>query len=418
MIGDMSKKVKIALVVALVIRLLLGAFSYHSDVVPYYFAGRVLKETPASNFYDFLPDLPEEHPYLAVYPRNLFNYPPAVYFGLGGLSALTSSMFSNDFLDQFLFALPQTLGTSSLFWLLVTLKLPFFFFDFLIFLLLRKMFSDSKKKDLVSYLWLFNPINLYATYMVGQFDIIPTFFVVWVVYLLGQKSKSNYTFEALLLGLGASFKIFPLLLLVPLASLAKNWVTKIWIVAIGVGTYVLTLLPFTFSKGFRSTALVASQTTKSLYATIAISGGESLILYIVLLIFLYILFISKPLKQNQTWRYFLLVLLTFFVFTHFHPQWFLWVTPLLILELAESKRINYLPPLFFLVTFLGMLFFFDPGLTTGLFSPLFPALYGRSGPLELMGLNLDYNFSRSVLQSIFAGVAFYYFYNLGKKNLN
>ena len=220
------------------------------------------------------------------------------------------------------------------------------------------------------------------------------------------------------MGIGGAFKIFPLLFLVPLASSSKKWLIRILTVGIGSATYLLSIVPFINSSGFRSTALIASQTTKSLYAAIPISGGESIILYISLLLFLYILFLLNPHPSKNLWQYFMLTLLSFFALTHFHPQWLLWLTPFIILELTYTKFKNLLPALVMFFAYLFSLFFFDPGLTSRLFAPLVPSLYVAPGLVETLGLSLDYNFVRSILQSIFVGGLLYYFYIFAVPKLN
>ena len=86
----MRKKLIIILAVGLVLRLFLSLSTYHSDIVPFDFAGKVIAQGNVANFYDYLWQIPNDHPYLSIYPRNLFNYPPLPYFFLGGLSNLTT----------------------------------------------------------------------------------------------------------------------------------------------------------------------------------------------------------------------------------------------------------------------------------------------------------------------------------------
>ncbi|KKP42790.1 MAG: hypothetical protein UR33_C0001G0151 [Candidatus Woesebacteria bacterium GW2011_GWA2_33_20] len=86
----MKKYILIILSLGIVLRILLSFISYHSDIVPFDFAGKIISQGNITNFYDYLWDLPDNHPYLKVYPKNLFNYPPLPYFFLGGASLLTT----------------------------------------------------------------------------------------------------------------------------------------------------------------------------------------------------------------------------------------------------------------------------------------------------------------------------------------
>ena len=93
---------------------------------------------------------------------------------------------------------------------------------------------------------MFNPVAIYATYMMAQFDIIPTFFAVLALFLVNfNKNLSDLKklyLGAFLLGIGASFKIFPLLFVIPLALIGKSLKTRIITIAIGFVTYFITFL--------------------------------------------------------------------------------------------------------------------------------------------------------------------------------
>lgn len=403
----MEKKFKIILVVGLFLRLILAAITYHSDIVPFPFAGDVIGEGNVSNLYDYLWDLPEDSPELKVYPRNLFNWPPASYFTLGTSALITTTPFGQ-FTDTFIYRLDETFGDLRLNIMLVFLKLPYLPFDLGVAYILMKFFGAREKKFAVFALWMLNPINLYATYMMGTFDIIPTFFVMASIYMVIRKPMSLVK-PALLLGLGAMFKIFPIMFLVPLAGLTNSWKERFKIFFVGAGVYVLSILPFVGSSGFRRTALVAGQTTKSFYLQLPISGGEAIIPYLALLVFVSLIFLTKKGKATNLWKKYFLMLLLFLVFTHYHPQWFLWITPFLILDLVISKYKKWPVLAVSLFSFFGLITLFDSGLSIGLFAPIAPHLYRSKGIWELVGLNLDINYSRSILQTLFAGAGLYWF---------
>jgi hypothetical protein len=393
----------------ILIRIFLAFSTFHSDIQPFYFAGETIAKGNVLNFYDYLGSLSPESPILAIYPTYLFNYPPLVYFFLGPINYLLALPFGGGLLHKFIFDLPGLLGNIQLNILLLTLKLPYFAFDLGVALLLYKLFDKPRNKFLALTLWIFNPINLYATYMMGQFDIIPTFLSVLALYIAIK--KNSFFYAAFFLGLGTAFKIFPFLFLIPLALMKDKWFDRFKIVALGVLTYVLTILPFLASSGFRSTALVAGQTTKSMYATLPISGGESVILFPALLVFFYFVFLFKKIKAEKLWSRFFVLLLIFFIFTHYHPQWFIWITPFLIIDLVKSGLKHWPLVLLAVITWLGQVSFFDPGLSVWLFSPIKPELYGQPGIWESLGINYNLNMARSVLQTLFVAVAGYYIYH-------
>ncbi len=385
------------------------AFStYHSDIQAFYFTGEVVAKGNILNFYDYLMRLPATDPILKVYPTNLFNYPPLVYFFLSLISYLTSFLFSSSFFHSLIFNLPSLFGNLQLNLFLLFFKVPYLFFDLGIAFILYKFFKNPKNKLLAFTLWIFNPINLYATYMMGQFDIIPTFLSVLALYLAIKKER--LFLAALSLGLGASFKVFPFLFLVPVALMKDKWLDRLKIIGIGTLTYIATILPFINSHGFRATALVAGQTTKSLYATLPISGGESIIFFPFFVLLFYLICFFKKASLEDLWKRLFIFILLFFIFTHTHPQWLLWLTPFLVLDLVKSKFNHWPLVLLILFSWLGLVTFFDPGLSVWLFAPISPNLYGLPGLWDSFGSKIDINFARSVLQTIFVSVASYYIY--------
>jgi hypothetical protein len=412
----MTKKIIILLVIGILIRLFLAFSTFHSDLQPFYFAGDVIAKGNVLNFYDYLRHLPATDPTLKIYPTDLFNYPPLVYFFLGPLSYLISLPFSRNLLHGFIFNLPGLLGNVQLNFLLLVLKLPYVPFDIGISALLYKFFKDPKNKFLALTFWIFNPVNLYATYMIGQFDIIPTFFAILALYLAVKKEK--YFLASLFLGIGASFKIFPALFLIPLALLREKWLDRIKIIGIGALTYIATILPFIGSSGFRSTALVAGQTTKSLYATLPISGGEAIMYFPLFILFAYVIFFYNKAKLEDLWGRFFIIILIFFIFTHTHPQWFLWLTPFLIFDLVKSQLKHWPLALITLIVWIGQVSFFDPGLSVWLFAPIVPSLYGQAGLWSSFGSRIDVNSARSILQTIFVAIGGYYIYYYFPKKVN
>lgn len=406
----MTKKIFWVLVAGILIRLFLAFSTFHSDIQPFYFAGEVIVKGNILNFYDYLGSLPVDSPILSIYPTYLFNYPPLVYFFLGPISYLTSLSFGQELLHNFIFNLPSLFGNRQFNFLLFALKLPYLAFDLGIALVLYKLFKEPKNRFLAFAFWMFNPVNLYATYMMGQFDVIPTFLTILALYLAVRKNK--FFVAAFLLGLGASFKIFPFLFLIPLALMKEKWWDRLKLMAVGLLPYAVSIIPFLNSSGFRATALVAGQTTKSLYAALPISGGESIILFPLLILFFYLVFFYQEKSVENLWKKFFMLLLVFFVFTHYHPQWFLWVTPFLVIDLIKSKFSHWPLIILILISWLGQVSLFDPGLSVWLFSPIAPIFYGAPGIWQSLRVSIDLNMARSVLQTIFASTAFYYIYHL------
>lgn len=369
------KNLWIIIAVGMIVRVVLVLTTYHSDMQVFELAGKLIASGNILNLYDFSST------------SAVFNYPPAVYLYHG--------------LFRFIFGLSNPL----------LLKLPYFIFDLLIGFIFLKLFESVKDKLLAFTLWMFNPINLYATYMMGQFDIIPTFFIFLSIYS-AYKGKLNWA--ALALGFGIAFKLSPIFLVIPLIIFGKNFWEKFKLFSFALGPYFLSIIPYLSSHSFRATALFANQSSKSLYANIAVSGGEVIILFPVFLLFFYLLIWYK--KPNvDLWKLYAVPFLLFFIFTHFHPQWLIWITPLLILDLVKSKFKNIVPHALILLSWFASLFFFDPSLTVGIFAPVIPALHDAPSIWSLLGINVDYNLFRSLLQTIFASASFFLIYKLFPK---
>lgn len=360
------KKIWIIAAIGVLIRIILSATTYHSDMEVFSIAGKLVATGKILNLYDFSSN------------SAVFNYPPLIY------------LFHGVF--NFLFNIP-----------LLFIKLPYLIFDLLLGFILLKLFDSTKKSVLAFTLWMFNPINLYATYMMGQFDIIPTFFTILSIYFI---VKNRLNWAAFSLGFGIAFKIFPLFLVIPLLILGKNYQEKFRLFALSILPYLLSIAPYLSSSSFKSTALFANQSSKSLYSGIPVSGGEAIILFPAFLLFFYLVIWFNKLQIN-IWKIFLTPLLLFFIFTHFHPQWLLWITPFLILDLVKSGSRNLFPVILIFLSWFGSLFFFDPSLTVGIFAPIINGSDKIPSIWEILSINVDYNFARSIIQTIFVSASFY-----------
>ena len=393
------------LIVAILIRLFLALSTFHPDIQSFNLSGKIVASGNILNLYDFLPSLPDGDP---VKNLAVFNYPPSIYI-FNGIFNFIFNIFGLP-INQFLLDSPSNYGNILFNLHILLLKLPYLLFDLAIVFVLLRLFENRKNGKLATILWLFNPINLYATYMMGQFDVIPTFFTVISIYFV---SKNKLNLAALFLGGGIAFKLYPIFLLIPLIVLGKNSWERIKLIILTIVPYILTILPYLPSHDFRSTALFASQSSKSLYAAIPVSGGESILLFPVFLIFFYLLIFIN--KNITIWKNYLISLLLFFIFTHYHPQWLIWLTPFLIMDLVLNNFKHIVAVGIIFTSFIGSLFFFDSSLTVNMFAPIAPNLYKLADIWTLMHVNMDYNLTRSILQTIFISSALFLMYEYTKK---
>lgn len=363
------KNIWLILISAILLRVFLSFATFHPDIKALSDGGQFITQGHILNLYDYSSD------------KLALNYPPLIYWFFG--------------LFNFLFN-----GNIPL------LKLSYLFFDIFLGILLYKI-VDPKKATLAFSFWMFNPISLYATYMMGQFDIIPTFFTMLSLYFV---VKNKLSWAAFALGGGIAFKLYPIFLIVPLIILDKSFWTKIKLVIFALLPYLISVLPYLTSSSFRANALFANQSSKSLYASIPVSGGESIILFPCFLILFYLLLYMRKLTYESSWNIYLIPLLLFFIFTHYHPQWLIWVTPFLILDLMWKRFNNLLPILLIFGSWVSSLMFFDSSLTVGIFSPLLPSLKNSASIWNILRINPDYNLARSIIQTIFTSSALYFIY--------
>lgn len=409
----------IILTLGVILRIILSAFTFHPDVRLLDLGGHIVASGNIINMYDYLGSLPPDAYWLKGFPKDALIYPPGIFLFHGLFALIFNPFISFDFVNNFLVDYSTVLGSIELNLHLLFLKIPYMLVDLPAAFFLSRLFTNYRQRLLAFTLWIFNPLTLYGAYMMGQFDILPTFFVILALYVLTlgkTKILSNVAWAAILLGIGATFKIYPLYFLIPLAALQASWGERIKTVVLGALPYILIILPFLPSRGYRSYALFAGQIFKSFYAQIPISGGESIILFPALVIFFYLLFIViKPVRENL-WQAFFIIILLFLMLTHYHPQWFLWVTPFLIIDMVKNNFKNLLPMFLAFGSFFGLLFFFEQSLTLGLFSPIWHNLYNGQSLFEILKLHPDYNFSRSILQTILAGSGLYFIYQYFPKN--
>ncbi|MEK6882179.1 MAG: hypothetical protein AABY22_21355, partial [Nanoarchaeota archaeon] len=122
-------------------------------------------------------------------------------------------------------------------------------------------------------------------------------------------------------------------------------------------------------------------------------------------------------NPKDLYQKFMIVFATFYVFTHIHPQYFLWITPLIIIDLVKSNFKYILLVLVILVSYIFSILFFEASLNVNLFAPVFPNLYVQPTLWEILKIKIDLNLMRSWVQTIFTA-AFLVLIYINQKNQN
>ena len=81
--------------------------------------------------------------------------------------------------------------------------------------------TPDNKKTITTFLWAFNPVLIYGTYLIGQFDIIVGTLILLSIFF--AKKNMKYI-SVIFIGLGIGFKTVPIVFVLPLILiLGSSW---------------------------------------------------------------------------------------------------------------------------------------------------------------------------------------------------
>ncbi len=401
------------IIIAILIRFFLMSFTYHPDIAGQSLSSYFWGFKNITNVYEHLLSLPSNHPLVANFGVNdIFIYPPLTYFTLGTFQKIFAFTGLQSFLETVMTGV-NIYKIQNLSLYLFILKLPYIFFDFGTAYILYKYFKKQKTKYLAFMLWLFNPVTLYATFCMGVFDIIPVFFTVLSVYYL---KKNKLASSALFMGVGIAFKMYPIFLLPFIIFKSDKWLDRIKLGIISFFPIIITNLPFIFSSAYRY-MVFSPKSQKMFYMEWMLSGAEGIFPFLLILCLLYLFSQNKKLKPKFYVSYFTAMFLLLFSVTHYHPQWFIWITPFLIIELLNYKFKEAWIYVGLLSIYIFIIFTFENSLSIGLFAPLNNSLANFVGTQLIITKSTDINLLKSYFRSIFAGISLYLTYTHLKKSV-
>lgn len=316
---------------AIFIRLLIMPFYFHPDIKTYHFQASFFRQG-VWNIYTYL----ETHKELLPLKEE-FVYFPLTYIFLGSYQILISPFLGDNFLSWLSNASSGVTDSIGIFRYLFLLKIPYLFLDIVIAFLIIKFTDEKVDKRKLFTLWLFNPFSIILIYVFSNIDIIPVTLTI-LSLLLAYKRK--LILAALLLGIAAGFKAYPLLFLPFLLIYGKGIKQIALMILASIGIFSLIIYPF-WSLSFQKAALVSGLTTRIVSSGFSINFGENLIPFIVsfsALFFLNLIKVNKNEIKNLPLNY-LAVLLLLFSFIHFHIQWLLWIIPFIVLLSINSEKL-------------------------------------------------------------------------------
>jgi hypothetical protein len=350
--------------------LLIAPFFYHSDIKEIFYKAQFLSQG-VINIYSFF----SANPKLALFGP--FAYQPLTYFVFGILFVPIRFIAGTDFVGWLAMG-NDAVGVEHLFRYLLLMKIPVIVFFLLAGTYLARMFNDKKLQRIVLALWFFNPISIYVVGLIGQFDVVPSLLTLMALYYAGKKP----TLASVLLGLGAALKSYPILLIPFLAITSKgSWISKLKIIAVGVITYLVFIVPFIGDPSFYQQTALSGLSQRVFIPSISFGFGEGLLIVPALYLGLLLYAINKDWgNERNLLKYFLSTTLLIVASIHFHPQWALWFLPFLLIQLVRNsnykKAVYKMTIAFMVVGWFGTIFLLnDKFLTWGLFSLLEPAVF-------------------------------------------
>ncbi|MCL5783740.1 MAG: hypothetical protein M1142_00070 [Patescibacteria group bacterium] len=352
-------KIKQIILWGIIIRLIIAPLFFHPDIKDINLRVSFLYTDKVTNIYDYL----GQNPITKVNAPD-FVYPPLTYFFLGGYQFLAQPLLGNNF-HSWLFDFSGLSSTTEyIYRYLLILKLPYLFFDLLVAYLLIKIFQDYNKRKRALLFWFFNPINLYAIYAIGQFDIIPASLGFLSYYLW---EKKNFKLSAAFLGIGASFKTFPLLILPFYLLTDAKLKNKVLASCIALGIYFASILPYINFPAFQKYVLFSSLSQSIFELHLSFFSKD---ISVFMIFYIGLLLTQLHFKKIRLWALILSAFLLVFAVSNFHPQWIVWMTPFLTLAFINARVKIWQISLFCLSYFIIFALFADRFLTTALLSPI------------------------------------------------
>jgi hypothetical protein len=349
-------------------------FFYHPDIKSQHFHFQFFSQG-VFNIYDYLDQNKSTLGY-----KDTFNYLPLTYYTFGLTQAISKSFLGNNFY-QWINDWGETQNNypNMIFFMLI-LKIPYLIFDLSIGFLLYKIYQNKK----VLYFWLFNPISIYLIYILGNFDIIPTFLTLLAFYFIkNNKQLASY----LSVGIAIALKMYPIMFLPFLFFYDKKNIFKnIKYSICSLIPLILSILPFIKQQSFYNSFIGSGLTQKIL---------EYKIYNIPIFPTLFILILIAYYFSKSKYKFEIAILQTFLIFisfVNFHPQWIMWFFPFILIFFVNSKikdKIFFI--IFFALIFAYIILFNDNYLTWGHLIPIDSNFINLTSPYQLIDLRTSIN---------------------------
>lgn len=334
------------LIVGLTLRLVLIPIIIYSDLHAIAYAIHLFPFEGVTDIYGRLREIDLDTSPVPFLQYDFYTYPPLSYFFFGGAMWLFKPLYTDSF-SAAISSPHEVLMTyqPQIFLWLTLYKLPFLPFDIGIAFLLRRFFSDQASKVKVFALWMLNPIPVIAGYMFGQFDVVPAFFVV--LALLEFKRDHPWR-SVIIMGIGACFKSYPLILIPAVAIVATpQWWKRGLMVLIGIIPFILSLQLVRGSPVALDVIFNSGPAQRIFRSTITLGDALDMTahIYVFLLLYCLILFYAwyKTKRDfDALFVYLTAILLLAYAFSFSHLQWLTWSIPLIVLDWTRRPRNQFI----------------------------------------------------------------------------
>lgn len=402
-------KIKRLIILAGFIYFLIAPFTYHTDTklnLAYPSLGGGVW-----NIYGYLEknnlDIPPLH------------YPPLHYLVLKLELPIAQALGGTGYTKWLLSDSTKAVSSPQIFTYNLASKFPLLllalFSGWLIFRLVLRETQKESSALLAAAVWLLNPITLYSVVAMGQNDIVAI-----AVFLIGLWFYlKNPLLAFLIFGLAGSIKSYPLIWAGVLAMLYRTnslW-KKFALGGVSGVVYLLTIAPFLGSQFFREQVLGSGLVTRFFVSGIDLGFGKAVLIVPLLVTVLFVTALMAESSFGLFTAAFFLFSVNFVIlgFSHFHPQWLLWLMPfwaILFPFLEGNEKLKKVNRFLFLITTLSfavvVLLFEDAFLSWGIFSPLNPNLLNLPVIRDFLSIRkIDVNLYDNLAHSLIAGVGLF-----------
>ncbi|MDE7001091.1 MAG: uridine kinase [Lachnospiraceae bacterium] len=319
---------------------------------------------------------------------NAFPY-PAVMLAIASLGAVLVRMWgiTSVCAVNFLYKLPSLLlDYAGLYWLV-------------------RMFPDRKKYAAVFYFS--SPMILYAVYMHGQFDLIPTVLLLGAVYYFSSK-EGHRNLKGTVLLAGAVLSKLHILAVLPVIFLYLYKRDGIRETAKSAsGTFLLTALGFLpfMSEGFINMVLMNSEQKILTQVSFTLATAQMYIPIVTILIVYLITYSMNVINRDLFVNLCGIVFISLLAVCPPMPGWYVWIVPYITLFFANINEAKYKNMVIYV--FLNVLYLV-----------YFIFLHDR-GAVDLYLLDIDLSFVKigsrmfaNILFTLLAGTLFYIIFSM------